>query len=403
MKKKKIIFFAHAVTFAHLIRPLRCIESIDLNQYEVYLATSLNLKKYVPQKGVTFLETSCIDPDIFSKIVDQAKPIYDSKTFQLHVVEDLRILEQVKPDLVFGDFRHSLSVSCRLKKVKYINISNAYWSPELSSKFPIPEAPIIRILGVSIYKLFFHFFTPFFTQLSFFRMAFKIRRSTKHAGFNFFDYRNVIIDGDVTMFCESSELVSLKHQKPNQVFIGPLIWSTGNPLPNWWQNLDKKKRRVFVSLGSSGDISVLPIILSTLSKMDLQVVVALSGKTIEIPKYENVFIANLLPLKEIMGEFSLVICNGGSPMTHMALASGVPTIGVVCNNDQLLNMTHVERRSAGVLLRYWNISEKVLEKAIIATLDNKQFREAAAQIQKEFASQNITEKINEIIEKNISK
>ena len=131
--------------------------------------------------------------------------------------------------------------------------------------------------------------------------------------------------------------------------------------------------------------------------------VALSGKTIEIPKYENAFIADLLPLKEIIGEFSLVICNGGSPMTHIALASGVPTIGVVCNNDQLLNMIHVEKRNAGLLLRYWNITEKVIEKAVSDILYVKQFTEAAAQIQKEFASQNVTEKINEIIEKNISK
>jgi len=46
-----------------------------------------------------------------------------------------------------------------------------------------------------------------------------------------------------------------------------------------------------------------------------------------------------------------VICNGGSPTSHQALAAGVPVLGLPSNLDQFLNMQAVEASGAGVLLR----------------------------------------------------
>lgn len=395
--RKKILFFSHAVTLAHFVRPLRWIECLDLNQHEVYLASSVAFKKMIPKTGINFIEVNCIDPIKFSKIVDQAKPIYDTSTFTNHIEEDLKIIDQVKPDLIIGDFRHSLSVSCRLRKIKYINIANAYWSPEIALNYPMPETPIVRILGEKIFKIFIARFAPVLIKINFFKMVFIVRKSLGLVGLKFNDYRQVITDGDLTVFCDTPGLVPLKKKLSHEIFIGPLIWSMPTPLPDWWGSLRDDKSRIFVSLGSSGDFRLLPMILLALSKLNVVVIVALSGKKISLPQYKDVYITDFIPIEASFQKFSMVICNGGSPMCHSALSYGVPSIGVVSNNDQLLNMAHVQQRGAGIMLRYWNITEETLIAAVQQILTDSRFRESAQVIQNEFGSFDVPNQLRSLV------
>ncbi len=153
IQRKKINFFAHAVTLAQFLHPLKWIEILDLDLYDVYLASQPIFKNWVGGKNIQFIETSSLDPALFTEIVVQDKPIYDRLTFEKHIEEDLQILDRIKPDLVIGDFRHSLTVSSRLRKIKYFNITNAYWSTESKLTYPMPEAPIVHFLGETVYNL----------------------------------------------------------------------------------------------------------------------------------------------------------------------------------------------------------------------------------------------------------
>lgn len=48
------------------------------------------------------------------------------RTLRKYVEADLRVLDEIAPDLVVGDLRISLSVSARLAGIPYIAIANAY-------------------------------------------------------------------------------------------------------------------------------------------------------------------------------------------------------------------------------------------------------------------------------------
>lgn len=397
-QRKKILFFSHAVTMAHLARPLKWIEELDPKLYDIYLASDAKFKKMCPKNGVTFLPIKCIDANKFVEIVNNGAPIYDSVTFESHIAEDIRIIEAAKPDLVIGDFRHSLSVSCRLKKIKYINLSNAYWSPEIKMPYPLPEAPIVRLLGETLTKILIGPFIPIILKLNFFKMAFLLRKSFQKAGLHFSDYRQVIIDGDITAYCDTPQLVPLKKIN-HEVFVGPLVWSTTADLPKWWTNLNPKKKRIFLSMGSSGQAELLPLIIATLAKLDIEILVALAGKNLDISPLPNVYITDFLPLEQACSGSDIVICNGGSPLCHAALSYGVPTIGIICNNDQLLNMAHIEKRQAGKMLRYWNLTPEKLNKAVTEVLENSIFKENSEIIQTEFAAINVSAQLQNIINK----
>lgn len=400
MIRKKIIFFSHAVTMAHFTRPLSWIENLDQSQYDIYLATSCAFKKLCPA-GVTFLKATCIDSFAFAKSVNKGGLIYDKKTFESHVSEDLRILDQIGPDLVIGDFRHSLSVSCRLKKIKYINLTNAYWEPDTRMPYPMPEIPIVRLLGERLANLLVKPFLPLALKINFFKMVFEIRKSLKTANLHFSDYRQIITDGDITVYADTPMLVPLKSYQPNKKYIGPLIWSSSAPQPVWWPKLKMNRKHIFLSLGSSGDARLLPMIINALARMDVEIIVALAGQKVDLPSYTNVYCADYLPLTEVLRNASIVICNGGSPMSHAALACGTPVLGIIFNNDQLLNMSHVQNRNAGLMLRYWNLSENKIKEAVQIIFNEKKYRAAAQTIKKEFDNFDVHNKLRNIIEDNL--
>lgn len=400
--KKKILFFSHAVTMAHFTRPLRWIECLDKEIYDITIATNPDFKKYVPvDTGVKFIPLHCIDPQDFSVIVDQAQPIYDKETFESHVQEDLKVIDMVQPDLVVGDFRHSLSVSSRLCKVKYINITNAYWSPDIALKFPMPETSIVRTLGLKIASIVIAPFLKLALKINFFKMVFIVRDSLKSVGLSFTDYRQVITDGDVTIYCDSPSVVPLTKKTSHEHFIGPLLWSMPTKLPVWWGQLNPSKKKVFLSLGSSGNVDTLPLLIQSLAKLDVEVIVALAGKSVNLQGYANVHTTDFLPLDEVFEKVDLVICNGGSPMSHAALMHGLPTLGVVGNNDQLLNMAHLENIGVGRTLRYWNLSESKIIAAVNELLNNPLHRQAAEAVKSQFKAVNTEDTLRQVIADNV--
>ncbi len=401
MKRKKILFFSHAVTMAHFTRPLRWIESLDPNEYDIYLASSPDFKKMIPAKGVTFIEISCIDSEKFSDIVDKGNIIYDSATFEKHIREDMQVMDTVEPDLVIGDFRHSLSVSCRLQKVKYINITNAYWSPDIEMDYPLPESPVVRKMGERLAAILIKPFVPLALKINFFKMVFEIRKSLNRADLHFTDYRQVITDGDVTLFFDTAAMVPLKKQSPTKKFMNPLIWSTPAALPSWWSKLNTNKKKIFLTLGSSGNTDILPMIVKTLAQLDVEIIVALAGKKVDLPQFKNVHIADFLPLEETLKQSSLVICNGGSPMCHAALTYGIPSIGIVFNNDQLLNMTHIQKSGAGLMLRYWNLTETKILGAVKEIFNNSKYQIASQEIKRKLAETNVVKSLQDVINENI--
>jgi UDP:flavonoid glycosyltransferase YjiC (YdhE family) len=232
-------------------------------------------------------------------------------------------------------------------------------------------------------------------------MAFIVRKSLRTADLSFRDYRNIITDGDLTVYCDSPSLVPLKKQSAHELFIGPLLWSMPMALPQWWGELKRDRKKIFLSLGSSGNSEMLPLILKSLSKVDAEVVVALAGKKVEAVNYPNIHLTDFLPMEEVCKEASLVICNGGSPMSHMALKFGIPTLGIVGNNDQLLNMAHLEHLGVGKVLRFWDLSENKVRRITEELLNNPIYKLTAEKVKLEFDSLDVEEKLRQIVAENI--
>ena len=373
--RKTVLFVAEAVTLAHVGRVIVLAQSLDPQRFDVHVACA---------DGYDFCFTGCtfkrwkinsIPGRQFLNALAKGNPVYDQATLSRYVDEDLELLAQVRPDVVIGDFRLSLSVSARLAKVPYIAVINAYWSPYVAARYSVPNIPLTKFLPIGAATLLFRTVRP----VAFAMHARPLNGVRKQHGLRALgsDLRRVYTDADYTMYADVAELFPPRDMPSNHSYIGPVIWSPPLSVPEWWNSLPEDKPIVYVTLGSSGQGSLLPLVLEALSTLPVTVIAATAGNVDLANIPANARTANFLPGEWAARRSALVICNGGSPTCHQALVAGVPVLGIASNLDQFLNMDGVIGAGAGALLRADRLRSDMVREAARNLLGNRKAAAAA--------------------------
>jgi len=378
ISRSKILFVAEAVTLAHVGRPLALAASLDRQTYEIDFACASGYEFCYRNSGLRHWPLDSVSSTRFLQALAAGKPVYDEATLRAYVEDDLRLLDQLRPHLVVGDFRLSLSVSARLAGIPYTALTNAYWSPHVDQHYRVPDLPLTKFLPIAIADVLFGLIRP----LAFARHARPLNGVRAHYGLPPLgpDLRRIYTDADYTLYADLAALFPARRLPPHHHYIGPVLWSPPLPLPPWWWQVPDDRPIIYVTLGSSGQGRLLPPVLRALAPLPLTVLLATAGNTVAGPLPANVHAAAFLPGEAAARRASLVICNGGSPTSQQALAAGVPLIGIAGNLDQFLNMHGVVTAGAGTLLRADRLSVAALQAAITHLLEDRSARAAAKNI-----------------------
>lgn len=372
--KPRVLFVAESVTLAHFARPISLAKQLDDSSYEVFLASDERFLPLVSQpQPFEFRSITSIPSQQFKQALYKGQPLYDAKTLTTYVEQDLKVLEEIQPDVVVGDFRLSLAVSAPKVGIPYAAVVNAYWSPYAELHYPVPDLPFVRFTGLALGQQLFDLVRP----VAFALHALPLNRVRRRYGLPPLanDLREVYSWGDYTLYPDLPDAVPMRPLPSNHRFIGPVTWSTETPLPGWWDNIPSDRPVVYVSIGSSGRSDTLDTVLGALATLPVTVIAATAGNaTIKDPP-KNAFLADYLPGDLATKRADLVVCNGGSLTTYQALSVGIPIVGIATNMDQLLNMQTVEGIKAGVGLRAASITRDSVLHAVESQLAR---RESAA-------------------------
>jgi UDP:flavonoid glycosyltransferase YjiC (YdhE family) len=374
-KRIKVLMFAEAVTLAHLARPLCLAACLDPLAYEVVVACDPRYAKFACSGHWGYVELTSISSQQFLRALALGTPPYDFSTLQSYMQQDMVLMQKLQPDVVLGDFRLSLSVSCRRLRIPYMALSNAYWSPSFAASFPLPVLPMTRMLPLPWATYLFNRFGP----LAFAAHCRPLNRLRKHYGLPSFegDLRRAYTDADHLLIADSAAAFPMDALPHRQSFIGPLTWSPAVALPAWWHEAVLRPPIVYVTLGSSGPPAALQQVLNALEGLPLCVIASSAGAP--YPKHvpANAFVADYLPGQAATARASLVVCNGGSLTTQQALASGVPVLGIASNMDQFMNMQGIESLGAGKVLRADRLSHALIRTTCQELLQSPACRFAA--------------------------
>ncbi len=376
--RQRVLFFAEAATLAHVARPMVLAQVLEDAGYEVHFACEPRYRALFRQLSRPWITIQSISSSAFLKALAEGKPLYSAERLRNYVHEDLAVIKAIKPDLIIGDFRLSLSVSARLAGIAYMSITNAYWSPYARQRYTIPELPICRMLGAPLANLLFKLARPLTFALHT-RPLNKIRKEFGLPSLGL-DLRRIYTDADHTLYADLAELIPTFDRPASHHYIGPINWSPNIALPPWWNQLPDDRPVIYVTLGSSGQSDLLPIVLASLAKLPVSVIVATAGLANLRSIPSNAYVADYLPGEQAAAIAQLVICNGGSPTTLQALSAGVPVIGIASNLDQYLNMSYLEQAGAGLLMRAGQIKTQSVAYAVECMLDNAHYQDRAKEI-----------------------
>jgi len=158
-------------------------------------------------------------------------------------------------------------------------------------------------------------------------------------------------------------------------------------LPAWWTTLDWGRPTLYVTLGSSGRVDRLRMVIETAAALGLQVVAATAGRTrLEAGRLPpHVYVADFLPGHLAARRARIVVSNGGSTTGYQALAERRPVLGIAFNLDQYLAMTAIADSGAGLLLRAGNVDRAQVTAALERMLSEPSFTAAAVRLGDEFS------------------
>jgi len=143
-----------------------------------------------------------------------------------------------------------------------------------------------------------------------------------------------------------------------------------------------------VTLGSSGRVERLPLVVDVAAELGYQVLVATAGRSHLGSVPRHVHVADYLPGELAARRAALVVSNGGSTTGYQALAEGRPVLGIAANLDQHLAMTAIAGAGAGLLLRSGTLTRAPLADALERLVSEPPFALAAGRLRKEFARWN---------------
>jgi UDP:flavonoid glycosyltransferase YjiC (YdhE family) len=186
------------------------------------------------------------------------------KDIDRYVDEDLRLIEEHAPDLIVGDMRQSLAISSQVKRIPFLNIIGAQWSPYTSVEIEPLDPPLATVLSESIGNSIFKTFiaTAGSVHHSIPVNVVRVKHGLPPLSW---DARHIYSSGDYVAYPDIPEIIPTTNLPSHHSYLGPILWSPEIPLPEWWHELPEDRPVVYVNLGSSGRKDLLNEVLSGLS------------------------------------------------------------------------------------------------------------------------------------------
>jgi UDP:flavonoid glycosyltransferase YjiC (YdhE family) len=374
---KRILFLAEGATMAHFVRPVSLADSLISKGagYDLHVYAPPRFAHYLAGKPYSTGDLKTMPGETFLANLARGKPLFPAEVVRRYVQEDRDLIRRLQPDLVVGDMRPSLPISARLEKVPCAVIMNAYWSPYAKHRSILPELPLTRVIPPRLLGPLYRATEP----IAFALHVAQMNRVRKEFGVPALplDLRRMYTDGDYVLYPDIAEFVPTEGAPPNHHYVGVCDWSPPIPKPDWWQRMcDDPKPKVFVSLGSSGPVRVLPELLAALARMPVSVVLSTSGRT-GPANGAPAYTASLLPFIETAAISTLVVSHGGSGGLYPAMAAGTSVLAIPSNADQHLSTAILVESGAGLGLRVEEASPKRLQAALGKMISDPRFGVAA--------------------------
>ncbi|MFH1022569.1 MAG: nucleotide disphospho-sugar-binding domain-containing protein [Planctomycetota bacterium] len=406
----RILFIGEAVSFSHIARPAVLARWAKEAGYAVEFACGPRYAGVARAEGFEPHLLRTIAPEDFYGRLAKGKFFYTRQELDGYVAAELELIAQLQPDIVVGDFRLTMPVSCELAGIPYVSLMNAYWSPAAEKFLTAPEGGVWGLLPRFLRENLFSFVTPIAYRV-FAKPLNDLRKFHGLPAFN--DFREHYAAGDFTAYLDlpvlfpslvgrvlesrslrvsesttqefpDSQTLRPSDSQTSSFFLGPVPWWPAHAPETDLGNLGETRPLAYVSMGSSGSSKRLAGILTQV--MDVGYDVAVSGISAgegdalrrAVPALRGrAVLAEFLNPSAVLDRATVVICHGGSGTIYQAIEKGAPVLALPENADQAMAARAVEKAGAGRIVTMTTLGD-ALRDAVAGRWKNAALRLATA-------------------------
>jgi UDP:flavonoid glycosyltransferase YjiC (YdhE family) len=373
--KRRILVMPDGNWLAHTSRPFEIAKVLRDMGHDVVFAGEGYYMKLPREKGFQVIPIKTLDPNTALTRSRSGRVNWFYYEFIKQCVEEeLKLFDNVRPDLVLTDFRLTLSTSCELSAILLVVILNASWTNFYDVKIEAPEHFIVTpMLGKRIATWFAPWIKSFIVTYD--SLPFRRFRGEKGLSLrkNIWD----IWRGDLNLIADIPEYGPTKNLPSNFHYIGPIIWEPEMEISDWLEKLNPEKPIIYFTMGSTGFARFFNQAIEIFGNSKYQCIITTAGMVYltEIP--ENFFVIDYAPGSKIMEKSDLVVCHGGNGTIYQAMSKGVPIIGIPTMPDQEFNLDRVEALGIGIHLSELKFKPSHLVEAVEKILSQKSYKENA--------------------------
>lgn len=361
---RKVLFIVEATTLAHVSRSILLGKELQRSGVQLRFAFAPYFDSAMGEDLPPHDHLHTVSVDRFMGRASDFRFPYSADEIRSYVRADIELIRSVQPELILNDLRVSLQISARVEKVPLITLVNAYWLRTCRSSLYIPPGRGPSFLNK---KYLLPLLRPFI-DFGFAWEARHFRGIAKEFGVSVStDPRDIYSEGDSIWCPENPSDIEFLDAQPDHIhFIGPLDWNSKSALPEEFEAWRKGERVVYLNLGSSGSMEIIPRIVSELREKFPRKKLVVAGLP-QLPascKSDWIFHSAFLPNHLLFPFTDLFINNGGAPSSYPAIARSIPLIGICNNLDQVFCMRAVEARGKGKMLTVKKFSPRAFRRAL---------------------------------------
>jgi len=368
----KILVIPNGDVLAHTSRALEIAKVLRELCFEVLFASRGRYIRIIRDCG---FETIPIDMESAEQILKSCRKgqVYWNSYSMLkgYINDDLELFKAVKPCLVVGDLKLSLSTSCEVAGIPYVSIVNAAWTNYYSIRIRAPEHHwATRFSLPAIANVLAPYVRQVILKIGHLPYA-KIRRELKlEPRSNIFD----VWRGDINILPDIPEFAPTHGLPGNFHYVGPITWEMNSDKSDWLRTLDSDSPTIYFTMGSTGDPRFFECAFDVFGNSKYQCIITTGGKASFKQYPSNFFVSDYAPGDKIMQISSVVVCHGGHGTIYQAMTFGVPMIGIPVIHDQEFNMQRVEDLGIGIQLSERRFKPKHLQQAVERVLSDHSYK-----------------------------
>ncbi|MBD0277409.1 MAG: hypothetical protein ICV81_05520, partial [Flavisolibacter sp.] len=282
-------------------------------------------------------------------------------------LDQVRIIKELKPYAVLGDQSPTLKMAAEKTGIPYLVLTNGYMTNFYNAPRKIsPTHPLYAFLSLLPDNMA-AFFTRTGEALTFRFIHNSFKRLRKKYGLKPLKNYWQECEGDLNLIPDLPQLFPLKKLPSYYKVIPPLFYTSADTALAASIQLDKTKKTLLVSMGSSGDWEKVGFLNDACFQ---QYNVVTAGDAHHLIKGPTVVSLSFVSAEAILPFTDLVICHGGNGTLYQALAYGIPLLCKTSHVEQEWNVQALERKGLGESLD--RISTPIqYQKAVERWIDKK--------------------------------